>query len=300
MQSHIVQPDLLIIGGDLDPSILRLIIKCGEHKVLFHTCLQGDSGTPNIVFDVHANALLCDNVIIQPKAAFIRHDVFKYLNNNDTQSLKSSTDWFNVFYGWLIANKKIRIFNRPHINKPHINKLTTLLIAREIGMDVPETYVTNTVSFINETVSNGEWIQKPVDGGAHCTGLGVLPAELYPQNRIFRPLIMQPQLNYPEVRVYRIGGSLLAFRVTSTELDYRESDVSIIAKTSIDPQLSDLYLKLCDELGLDFCAADFKTCPKTGKLLLLEVNANPMFARHDSVDNGHLINLILKELIKDS
>jgi hypothetical protein len=40
-----------------------------------------------------------------------------------------------------------------------------------------------------------------------------------------------------------------------------------------------------DRMGLDFAAADFKTCPETGRLLFLEINTGPMFAAFDQASD---------------
>ncbi len=48
-----------------------------------------------------------------------------------------------------------------------------------------------------------------------------------------------------------------------------------------------------DRLGLDFGAADFKICPRTGARLFLEVNSAPMFAGFDRAAGGALADTIL-------
>jgi hypothetical protein len=55
-----------------------------------------------------------------------------------------------------------------------------------------------------------------------------------------------------------------------------------------------------DEVGLDFGAADFKTCPDTGSYRFLEVNSAPMFAGFDRVAKGCLSAAILEWLRANS
>jgi hypothetical protein len=49
-------------------------------------------------------------------------------------------------------------------------------------------------------------------------------------------------------------------------------------------------------LRLDFGAADFKTCPKTGRFLFLEVNSSPMFAAFDAASDGAVSRAIAESL----
>jgi hypothetical protein len=45
---------------------------------------------------------------------------------------------------------------------------------------------------------------------------------------------------------------------------------------------------LTTKLGLTFSAADFKTCPRTGRFMFVEVNSGPMFAAFNASDGGRL------------
>lgn len=49
--------------------------------------------------------------------------------------------------------------------------------------------------------------------------------------------------------------------------------------------------------GRDFGAADFKTCPETGRFPFLEVNSAPMFSGFDRVARGAIAAPMLDALV---
>ncbi len=90
---------------------------------------------------------------------------------------------------------------------------------------------------------------------------GVLPA----------PAIVQEEPAPPEARAFLAGERYFAFDVASPDLDYREhQNVRPTFLEQVPDGLERGLGVLTDELGLDFAAADFKTCPRSGKLIFLE------------------------------
>jgi hypothetical protein len=78
----------------------------------------------------------------------------------------------------------------------------------------------------------------------------------------------------------------------SEALDYRTDPRVEVAAVPAPAALTAPLGRLMDGLGLDFGAADFKTCPETGRFLFLEVNSAPMFAGFDRVAAGALCDAI--------
>jgi len=133
------------------------------------------------------------------------------------------------------------------------------------------------------------------------------------------PGILQEELIPPEVRIFAVGSPprYAVFRVLSPELDYRVDgsphitylsgccsttaassydcsscsscsscgsscvDQSLLTAVGVDPSLLTSLGALLHSYGLDFSASDFKTCPRTGRLVFLEVNSGPMFEGFD-------------------
>jgi D-alanine-D-alanine ligase-like ATP-grasp enzyme len=86
--------------------------------------------------------------------------------------------------------------------------------------------------------------------------------------------------------------------VISSELDYRSTQNCRVEfmDDGASRELTDPFGKLLAKLGLDFAAADFKTCPTTGRLLFLEVNTGPMFAAFNHASDGKLCHAMLEYL----
>lgn len=118
----------------------------------------------------------------------------------------------------------------------------------------------------------GPAICKPVSGGDYCRPL-VAEAEMRRD-----AIIVQEQLVGPELRIYRVGARLFAFTIHSAALDYRTDTTATITPISVPEDLRHGLVSLTDEMGLGFCASDFKTCPRSGEWVYLETNAAPMFA----------------------
>jgi hypothetical protein len=144
-----------------------------------------------------------------------------------------------------------------------------------------------------------EKIVKPVNGGGYCEALDeVVDRTPLKEGRAAAPAIVQRRLVPPELRVYAVGGNYFGFNVISPELDYRTTQncrLEYIAK--LPTELTTAFASLLEKLGLDFAAADFKTCPDTGRLLFLEVNTGPMFAAFDRASKGRLCDAMVTGLL---
>lgn len=291
------EPDFLIIGGDTDPNLTRLISHCAEAGLNFQTFLHGRSGTPATRFDLKSNIMELNGRCIKPGAAFIRPDVFQYLDNDKNANLQSrANEWFTLMIGWLMGNPEIKLLNRAYFNRPKINKINTLLLAERIGLPIPETHFTNSAEFIHNSATSGNWVRKPVDGGSMTRPAAALPETILKKGQIAAPTTLQEQLIQPEIRLYRIGNSLNAFEVESKAIDYREAKDTTVRQVEVPENLADRFTALTDSLHLDFAAADFKSSPETGELMLLEVNSGPMFVAHDIAAKGALCTAITKTL----
>jgi glutathione synthase/RimK-type ligase-like ATP-grasp enzyme len=203
--------------------------------------------------------------------------------------------WYQTVMGWLLSEPRIRMFSR-QMSQAATNKPAALVFAREAGLRIPPTLITNEAGKLS-----GDRVEymvaKPVIGGDYCYSLAeALDKTDLRSGLAAMPAIVQKRLVPPEVRIYVIGQSAFAFEVRSSSLDYRvNQDAELILLPGIPPELS-MLRKLMSRLGLDFGAADFKTDPDTGQLIFLELNTSPMFARFDQVSGGQLCAAIIHEL----
>jgi hypothetical protein len=103
-----------------------------------------------------------------------------------------------------------------------------------------------------------------------------------------RPWIFQRKMEYPELRVFRVGNWLFGFVLSSEHIDHRETLADNMQEIEVPEELRAPMFALTDRLGLDYGAADFKICPETGRWSFLEINTMPMFAGYDVTAKGRL------------
>ena len=290
-----IKPRLLLAGGDTDPQLVRLLKRAALHDIPVQCLLTGQSGSPRLHWDIHQNCLRDDDKEVSVSAAFIRQDVFAYLNSNNVQDSAAAREWFVTVSGWLLSSPDIRVCNRGFLlSGGGVNKPYVLRLALNVGLKVAETYLSNDIPAMDYLHDNGNWIVKPVTGGAYCTALEKTPDR---HNTILSyPQIVQRRLVSPELRVFRIGNAWFGFQIQAEVLDYRTSSATRMQLVDVRGDLVEKLACLSNHLGLDFAAADFKTDPNTGEWQFLEINSNPMFAGFDQIAAGALSDALLTYL----
>jgi glutathione synthase/RimK-type ligase-like ATP-grasp enzyme len=284
---------LLVAGGQLDPNIGALLRQALRRGIDFKDVLVGPSLTPNFHLDVDKDALFLDGESIVPTACFVRHDVFLPQKTGDRSDHASALNWFYAIRGWAMSRPSVNIFNR-HTYLSENNKIENLYIARQAGLHIPDTFISNDSNFhFDESV---EWITKPVAGGEYTT--------LFRKNEWARtpsrhPLFIQKRLERPEFRIYLIGYNIFGFRIDSDSLDYRVKHDVILDTVDLPPKIGDSLISLCNTLGLDFAAADFMQDDKE-TWRFLEVNSQPMFAAFDRHVDGKISDSIIDFLCHGS
>jgi hypothetical protein len=234
---------------------------------------------------------------ISATGAFIRHDVFGGMQDPRPEVSTRASGWYQTVMGWLLSEPGIRLLNR-NISSIAMNKPAALALAREAGLRIPQTWVTNEVSkFSGEQLE--QMIAKPVLGGDYCYSLAEALAKTDLRSGLAAtPAIVQKKLIAPEIRIYVIGRSDFAFEVRSSSLDYRvNQDAELIFLPHVPPEAAMLRIFMA-RLGMDFGAADFKTDPNTGQLIFLELNTSPMFARFDQISGGKVCAAMIQELTR--
>ena len=288
---------LLIVGGDTDPNITALLSAADRGGVSYQKLLVGKSSHPSLAWDIKSGDLLLEGERLQCAAAFVRHDVFTALEDGQASSQYRAMAWYTAVAGWLGAHPEVSIFNRRNLN--HVtNKPLVLKLAQDSGLPIPRTLITNDRQRLADFLPEQSGVVKPINGGGYCEPLAeVLEHTAVKYGRAAAPAIVQDRLVPPEIRIYIIGNRYFAFNMISPELDYRSTQNCRVEPTEVPPDLTDRYGKLLMKLGLDFAAADFKTCPETGQLLFLEVNTGPMFAGFDRASNGKLCDAMIETLV---
>ncbi|MDO5706164.1 MAG: hypothetical protein Q4G49_14020 [Paracoccus sp. (in: a-proteobacteria)] len=274
---------ILIAGGRTDPNMRRLAGRLQERGIVFHDLLTGAGHCPQMRIDLGDGRLFVDDKPLSVSACFMRQDVFLLDEPDPAAAQVAAMNWFQALRGWSVSQPGIRLFNR-HTYLRENNKIQNLILARDSGLAVPPTIITNGCPAVPDDVPH---IQKPVAGGEYTAELGATGARY--------PRFVQPRLNRPEMRVYRIGSQIMGFWLNSADLDYRRADDVSLTRAEVPSAIAAGLIRLCDRLELDFAAADFMSDDQ-GRLTFLEVNTQPMFAAFDRVADGALCDAIIDGL----
>ncbi len=252
---------LLIAGGKSDPSIGA--IHDAARRLGVET-MDLWTDTAVITFDPLTMKLWQDaHEVTGIAAAFLRADVFGAGRMSVTAVLR----------GWLACHPAIKRLNPLKFGRSaSVNKLSALAAAHRHGLAIPLTMAGNDPRGLAAFAAQAPAIRKPVEGGDYCRPL--VAEALTGATAI----IAQERLVGPEMRIYRVGGQLFGFRIHSDALDYRTDLTALVSPAPVPEGLSAGLFALTNEMGLDFCASDFKTCPRSGIWVYLETNAAPMIA----------------------
>ncbi|HEX7239008.1 MAG TPA: hypothetical protein VF263_01970 [Longimicrobiaceae bacterium] len=289
-------PLVLVAGGETDPNLHLLLRRLSERGIRSFAIQVGPGSHPAVTWDLQRDTLVVDGLEIRPTGAFIRYDVFAWKQDKKAETAKRADAWFAAVMGWLKAHG----VRRPNARMLDANKLHALYVARQVGLEVPETLLTNDVRMLRSLAAERALVFKPVQGGEYCREIDEMFVREREAGPMLPPAIVQPRLEQPEVRIYKIGGRFLAFSMVSDLLDYRAEptcDVVPLPLEQVPPELLDGLGKLMDRFDMDFGAADFKTDPATGRLLFLEINNSPMFAMFDRVGGGAVSDAMIDLLI---
>ena len=286
---------IAVAGGDADPNLESLGQQLERLGIPFLPMLVGAGSHPRFHWNLEKDELRFDGKRVAPAALFIRYDVFTNMNDGRHQSAARANAWFAAVDSWAAAHREVRMLNRHHAS--HLLKPEQLMIARACGLAIPKTLVTNDLEGLAR-LNAARSVVKPVAGGDYCRELAdVLPSTEARGRAAASPAIVQERLVPPEMRVYRVGRTFLSFDVRSDALDYRTSTNTAVTFRKNERSLIAPLRRLMNLLRLDFGAADFKTCPKTGRFLFLEVNSSPMFAAFDAASDGAVSQAIAEFLV---
>lgn len=285
----------LVVGGAEDPNVHALCDALERRRIETCRLLVGPGVDPWIAWDLERDELVVNGRPLAPQAVFLRHDVFSHLGDARAATAQRALAWYCALEGWVSCHPEVRTFNREHrgaANKPHV-----LHLARQLGLAIPRTLVTNAREQALAFAGGQPSVAKPVAGGGLCRPLEHALASVGASHRVLAsPALVQERLVPPEQRLYVIGSQVLGFLVESPHLDYREHHDARVVPTAVDPELADKLLALAQRMGLDFAAADFKTSPIDQQPRFLEINTGPMFAAFDRAAAGALTDTMVDVL----
>ncbi len=236
-----------------------------------------------------------------PTGAFLRQDVFTAMDDPRPAVAERAAGWFAALQGWLLAHPEVRTLNAD-ITATAFNKPAALLAARQAGLRVPPTWVSNDVPRLRQRMAASPSIAKPVAGGGLCQTLEEAVQALQSVDACVEikhsamPALIQPRLAAPEMRLFVVGPHHFAFDVASPSLDYRAQQDASVTLRELPAEIEPLR-QLMQRFRMDFGAADFKLDADTGQWVFLELNTSPMFAHFNWVSEGALCRAMVAHLV---
>jgi hypothetical protein len=204
--------------------------------------------------------------------------------------------------GWLqnLANSGLPVVNGRGAGAGR-SKPLQLSIAREVGLSIPHTIVTNSVADIDAFGSqHGQLVQKPVDGGDVCRLL--VPADVRRLDPVLvAPIIVQQLVEGSAVRVTMSRREIYsAVAISSRFLDYREDPIyqageAIYRPVEIPAEIMRLLGEFMERCRLDFAGIDLIRTDQ-GEHVFLEANSSPMWLEIED-RSGHPITSRLADLL---
>lgn len=185
----------------------------------------------------------------------------KILDVEDPEQVQfMRNEWGELLYSGFSNNKSIHWINDPHYSKIFGNKIKQLEIAREVGFQVPTTYVTNSFDQIAAKVQDlGSWIIKPLSGsiGKPLYTKELEASDVNEGNWRLSPVIVQQKISSNvHLRINLFGARAYTFKIENDELDWRKT-IGEVAFIENDCSLIKKCRAFLDRCGLEMGIFDF-------------------------------------------
>ncbi|MDY8136437.1 grasp-with-spasm system ATP-grasp peptide maturase [Aquimarina sp. 2201CG5-10] len=313
---------ILIISIEQDEStidIIRWLHHLGEKYIL----LNNNELIDNISIDINTSDvyLTCSGIKInfkEIKSVWYRRGNFKIDNASISGDFVSDkiNDFLkkenNELYEYLhyLLNEKYTINN---YNYKKVNKLIVLTMARDLGLDIPETLITNSKTEVETSLKKGDLITKAIRNPINFYGdtywlpnyTTVVDEKNTPGfNDIFGTSLFQKQIPKKiEIRSYMIEKELHSMAIFSqtdeqTIVDFRKYNNRKPNRNvpyQLPEEIGDKLKRLALQLNLNSCSFDLIYTPSK-KYIFLEVNPIGQFGMVSYPCNYQLEKKIAQKL----
>jgi hypothetical protein len=212
---------------------------------------------------------------------------------NDSRSLVESMlfalpgKWVNSYRAW-----------RMHQVKPaQLAKVCSLHLDPIIK--IPRTLLTNSPLELKAFAKSvGQCIFKPVQGGAHTQKLK--PSHLrgkHLDNLKHAPITLQEHISGTDIRVFVAGRKVMACRIESASLDFRDDPDPKIEPHALSREVADACCRIARALNLVWTGIDLRLT-ENGDFFFFEANPSPMFMGFESRSRLPLTETLINLLIK--
>lgn len=201
----------------------------------------------------------------------------------------------------------------PYAIRQAENKPYQLLVAKRLGLNIPDSLITNDPNLFNKFVRNGERIIKPIKSGLIEDGTDdkIIFTSLVTTNEIDEEQIIPcPQfiqehiVKVADIRTTIVGNKIFTARIDSqqyseTKVDWRRGENSLNHSTLVLPKkLNNKLIQLVKYFNLQFGAIDLIQDVK-GEYHFLEINPNGQWAWIEKQTgmkiSDEIVNLLVNE-----
>lgn len=247
------------------------------------------------------------------KAAYFRRPAHPTSNASITDNGEreyAEAEW-SAFLKSLYARLESLWLNAPMDIFAAEDKPRQLMLASEIGFNVPKTVITNDIASVREVVEAGQAIGKPlrqalINGKPERVIFTTRLKSLHDNDEgaiALAPFIAQIEIKKQyDVRVTVVGSQLFATAILSqeqeeTKVDWRQGSRPDLKHERIDlpREVEEKCFALMKCLNLRYGAIDL-VCDQQGKLWFLEINPNGQWAWIENLTGYPIAAAIVDEL----
>ncbi|WDD99192.1 ATP-grasp domain-containing protein [Thalassomonas actiniarum] len=212
----------------------------------------------------------------------------------------SARDSMACLRTWFDLNNQTTWVNGWQAYQHHKEKPLQLFKVKNLGVNIPQTYVGNDLDEIRRCYSAfGKSIFKPVFGGAHTEMLtdAHLESTRVREALTKSPITVQEFIPGTNIRTYVIGDKVFSAELRSDSADFREDEDVELIVIDTPPAIAEQALKIARCLYLNWTAIDWRR-DSQGNYYFLEANPSPMFIGFEKKSgiaiSDHLIDFMEK------
>ncbi|MDH4379640.1 MAG: hypothetical protein QE263_07025 [Vampirovibrionales bacterium] len=210
----------------------------------------------------------------------------EYMLNRDRGGLVES-----VFK--ILAHQGCRFVNGLKAFQMHKTKPYQLYRAHQLGVPIPHTCISNHPQSVQKTVKAGEWIYKPVLGGAHTEAVteddlsDERLAEL-PES----PVTFQQRIEGEAIRIVVFPEACYGIRIETDALDYRDDQAAPLVQVPVPNHVQNQCWAILKAFHMMYSGMDFLRQPD-GTFVFLEANPAAMFVGFERRSGAPLTQALL-------
>lgn len=250
----------------------------------------------------------------QVKSAYFRRPGLIQFNNPDSADSIAyrTTEWTYLLRSFYLELGK-KWFSHPNAILLAENKPGQLKLAKQLGFDVPEYIISNSLRAVRKLFDNGPVIAKPLshnllDEGDEERVIFTVDVpnvgDIEKKNLAMSPVIFQRRVEKKfDLRVTVIGKTVFTTRIDSqaresTKTDWRAGGDKQLKHDLIDlpTNIENKCVQLVEQMNLRYGAIDLVE-DLTGRFWFLECNPNGQWAWIENMTGAPISKLIVDELI---